>query len=105
MPIILSPSNYFPLDTLSAAIKIVGSAYWFAPGMGIWLKMETQGCVNWHLKAKNVKFFVISPPPPILGQTIDIKHLDAMRFLIYIIQQVQNDRNADVVHGQVQKYF
>ena len=45
------------------------------------------------------------PPPPILGQTIDIKHLDAMRFLIYIIQQVQNDRNADVVHGQVQKYF
>ena len=27
IPIILSPSNYFPLDTLSAAIKIFGSAY------------------------------------------------------------------------------
>ena len=85
--IILSPSNYFCLETISAAIKIVMSAYKFATGMGIWLKMETQGWGNWHLKTENVKFPVGSPPPPaILGQTIDSKHLDAMQFLISIIQ-------------------
>ena len=55
--------------------------------MGIWLKMETQGWGNWHLKAENVKFSVVPPPlHVILGQTIDSKHLDAMRFLISIIQ-------------------
>ena len=73
--IILSPSNYFSLETLSAAIKTVVSAYYFAPGMGIWLKMETQGWGNWHLKTENVKFPVgcapPPPPPPILGQTIN----------------------------------
>ena len=87
--IILSPSNHFCLETLSAAIKIVMSAYKFATGMGIWLKMETQGWGNWHLKTENVKFSVLTPPlppPPILRQTIDSKHLDAMQFLISIIQ-------------------
>ena len=35
----------------------------FAPEMGIWLKMETQGWGNWPLKTENVKFPVGCPPP------------------------------------------
>ena len=62
--VILSPSNNYSLGTLNAAAKTVVSAYWFAPGMGIWLKMETQGCGNWQLKTENVKFPVGCPTPP-----------------------------------------
>ena len=45
--------------------------YKFAPGVGIWLKMETQGYGNWHLKTWKCQISGGLPPPPILGQTID----------------------------------
>ena len=49
------------------------------------LKWRPKGGETDIWKLKNVKFSVLSPPP-ILRQTIDSKHLDAMRFLISIIQ-------------------
>ena len=45
--------------------------FWWSPGVGIWLTMETQGWGNWHLKTWKCQISRGLPGPPILGQTID----------------------------------